>query len=108
MCLFVRCCDAACCHCRDAGQHRPPRHIKTATTMNDVLLSVGVRYAFCRQFIFLSNALLIGCSMALFAAGVQQERTSIGQWMGSAWYQTIMGLAGSVFLTTLLGCIGAC
>eukprot|EP01084_Bolivina_argentea_P097991 176147_1 len=76
--------------------------------MHDILLSVGFKYAFCRQFIFLTNALLIGCSMALVAAGIQQSDTNVGIWLGSLWYQIVMILGGSVLLTTLLGCTGAC
>eukprot|EP01083_Nonionella_stella_P079390 217803_1 len=95
-----------CCFIRDK---RPKRgHVRRQTTMHDILLSVGFQYAFCRQFIFLTNALLIGCSMALIAAGVQQSDTNIGIWMGSSWYQMVMILGGSAMLTTLLGCTGAC
>ena len=101
MCLLCLCCG-------HRKQTRPKGHLRKATTMNDILLSVGFQYAFCRQFIFLTNALLIGCSMALIAAGIQQQESNVGIWLGSAWYQTVMALGGSALLTTLLGCIGSC
>eukprot|EP00483_Globobulimina_turgida_P000390 UN00390 len=95
-----------CCCIRKKKQ--PRGHIRRTTTMHDILLSVGFKYAFCRQFIFLTNALLIGCSMALIAAGIQQSNTNVGIWLGSLWYQIVMVLGGSVLLTTSLGCTGAC
>eukprot|EP01084_Bolivina_argentea_P119332 211601_1 len=76
--------------------------------MHDILLGVGFQYAFCRQFIFLTNALLIGCGMALIAAGVQKSDSDLFLWLGDTWYQALMALGGSVLLTTLLGCLGAC
>ena len=83
-------------------------HLRGGTSMYDILLSIGWQYACCRQFIFLTNALLIGCSMALIAAGVQQAGSNVGKFLGSSWYQTVMVLGGSLMLTTVLGCTGAC
>lgn len=106
MCCCIR--NGCCCCCAKKKKERKRGHLRRTTTMHDILLSVGFKYAFCRQFIFLTNALLIGCSMALMAAGIQQSSSVVGQWLGSTWYQTVIALGGSVLLTTLLGCTGAC
>eukprot|EP00485_Elphidium_margaritaceum_P007535 CAMPEP_0202693030 /NCGR_PEP_ID=MMETSP1385-20130828/7254_1 /ASSEMBLY_ACC=CAM_ASM_000861 /TAXON_ID=933848 /ORGANISM="Elphidium margaritaceum" /LENGTH=195 /DNA_ID=CAMNT_0049348657 /DNA_START=200 /DNA_END=787 /DNA_ORIENTATION=- len=46
--------------------------------------------------------------MALTAAGINESQSELGKWLGSVWWQTIMALGGSLLITTLLGCTGAC
>ena len=98
------------CCCQKKQQPPPQRrgHHRRSTTMHEVLLSVGCKYAFCRQFIFLTNALLIGCGMALIAAGWQKSDNNLSIWLGDSWYQTQISLGGSILITTLLGCLGSC
>lgn len=83
-------------------------HQKSQSTKVDILLGVGWQYALCRQVIFLSNAILVGCGMALIAAGFEQQSDIIIEWLGGTWAAVISGFGLSCLVTTLMGCFGAC
>ena len=102
------CCVNACFACLRKEKMSPRGHIRRTTTMKDILLGVGMQYAFCRQCIFLTNALLIGSGMAIIAAGWQRSDNALSLWLGDSWAQTQIALGGGVLFTTLLGCLGSC
>ena len=75
---------------------------------SDTLIGIGCCFAFTRQFVFLSNALLIGFGMAVTAAAVHEADTEIGKWLGSSWFYLISGFGLFGMISCSFGMTGAC
>lgn len=106
-----------CCAARNSQPPNSPsvskqpsknKHFRYATSFHNILIGVGTQYAFCRQFIFLVNAVLIGCGMALVASSIKRSDNLVAQWLGSIWYASIACLGGSLIISNILGCTGTC
>ena len=75
---------------------------------SDTLMGVGCCFAFSRQTIFISNALLIGFGMSVGAAAVHEADTEIGKWLGSSWFYLISGVALLGMISCTFGMTGSC
>lgn len=115
--LFKSALIMVCCNCLPNRARQPSINIdvgrgRSGTDFrrhpSETLVGIGCCFAGARQFIFLSNALLIGFGMAVAAAAVHEADTEIGKWLGSSWFYLISGVSLLGMMSCAFGMTGAC